>query len=108
MKNLAFAIAKTILNGFDRHIYLFSEITQSAQQRFEQCQWAEVQLAAKARNDFYDLRVAETLDVIKQDFFITELNDELWQAVKIAYIELISSHFHNKELIKCAQSIRLC
>jgi isocitrate dehydrogenase kinase/phosphatase len=93
MNNIAFAIAKTVLNGFDRHIYLFSEITQSAQQRFEHCQWAEVQLAAKARNDFYDLRVAETLDTIKQDFFITELDDELWQAVKIVYIELISSHF---------------
>jgi len=96
MKNFAFAIAKTILNGFDRHIYLFGEITQSAQQRFNQCQWAEVQLAAKARNDFYDLRVAETLDTIKQDFLISELDHELWQAVKIAYIDLISSHFQSE------------
>jgi len=93
MNNLAFAIAKTILNGFDRHIYLFSEITQSAQQRFEQCQWAEVQLAAKARNDFYDLRVAETLDTIKQDFCIDALDDDLWQAVKVSYVDLLCQHF---------------
>jgi isocitrate dehydrogenase kinase/phosphatase len=93
MKNLAFAIAKTMLNGFDHHIHLFSEITQSAQQRFENCQWAEVQLAAKARNDFYDLRVAETLSTLKQDFLISALDDQLWQAVKLAYIELISGHF---------------
>lgn len=93
MNTLAFAIAKTILNGFDRHIYLFSEITQSAKQRFEQCQWAEVQLAAKARNDFYDLRVAETLDTIKQDFCISTLDDDLWQAVKIAYVDMLSTHF---------------
>ena len=33
MKNLAFAIAKTIINGFERHIYLYSEITQAAKQR---------------------------------------------------------------------------
>ena len=93
MMNLAFAIAKTVLNGFDRHIYLFSEITQSAQQRFEKCQWAEVQLAAKSRNDFYDLRVAETLDTIKQDFRIDELNGELWQAVKVSYVKLLEKHF---------------
>jgi isocitrate dehydrogenase kinase/phosphatase len=92
MNNLAFAIAKTILNGFERHIYLFSEITQSAQQRFEQCLWSEIQAAAKARNDFYDLRVAETLDTIKQDFFIEKLDDNLWQAVKIAYVDLLTKH----------------
>lgn len=92
MKNLAFAIAKTILNGFERHIYLFSEITQSAKQRFEQCQWNEVQEAAKLRTDFYEKRVKETLDTIEQDFFITSLDGELWQEVKQSYIELLATH----------------
>ncbi|MEW6982262.1 bifunctional isocitrate dehydrogenase kinase/phosphatase [Colwelliaceae bacterium 6471] len=92
MKNLAYALAKTILNGFERHIYLFSEITLSAKQRFEQCQWAEVQAAAKARTDFYELRVQETLSTIKQDFRITALDNNLWQAVKAAYVDLLSTH----------------
>lgn len=92
MKNLAFAIAKTILNGFERHIYLYSEITQSAKQRFEQCQWNEVQQAARARTDFYDKRVSEALDTIKQDFFIGALDDELWQEVKQSYVGLLSTH----------------
>ena len=92
MKNLAFAIAKTIINGFERHIYLYSEITQTAKQRFEQYQWSQVQEAAKARTDFYELRVEETLDTIKQDFFIAELDDELWQYVKNCYIELLNQH----------------
>ncbi len=92
MKNIAFAIAKTIINGFERHIYLYSEITQTAKQRFEQYQWSQVQEAAKARTDFYERRVEETLDTIKQDFFITELDDELWQYVKNCYIELLSQH----------------
>ena len=65
MNNLAFAIAKTILNGFERHIYLFGELTRSAKQRFEQRQWNEIQDAAKKRTDFYDLRVKETLETIK-------------------------------------------
>ena len=74
MNNIAFAIAKTILNGFERHIYLFSEITQSAKQRFELCQWQSVQDAAKARTDFYDKRVEETIESIKKDFFVSELD----------------------------------
>mgnify|MGYP000120533749 FL=1 len=92
MKNLAFAIAKTILNGFERHIYLFTEITLNAKQHFEQCQWAEIQAAARARTDFFEQRVQETLVTMKQDFFITELDGELWQAVKECYIELLAKH----------------
>jgi isocitrate dehydrogenase kinase/phosphatase len=92
MKNLAFAIAKTIINGFERHIYLYSEITKTAKQRFEQQRWHDIQLAAKARTDFYDQRIEETLTTIKQDFLVTELNDELWQYVKSCYIDLLSKH----------------
>jgi isocitrate dehydrogenase kinase/phosphatase len=92
MKNLAFAIAKTIINGFERHIYLYSEITKTAKQRFEQQRWHDIQLAAKARTDFYDQRIEETLTTIKQDFLVTELSDELWQYVKTCYIDLLSKH----------------
>ncbi len=92
MNNLAFALAKTIINGFERHIQLFIEITQSAQQRFHQCQWAEVQQAAKERTTFYDQRVTETYSTIKKDFKISSLNDELWQEVKCHFIDLLSNH----------------
>ncbi|WP_448548254.1 bifunctional isocitrate dehydrogenase kinase/phosphatase [Thalassotalea fusca] len=92
MKNLAIALAKTILNGFERHIYLFSEITRTAQTRFEQRQWHEVQLAARARTDYYDLRVTETLTTIKNDFRITALNVMLWQQVKTEYLNLLQQH----------------
>ena len=86
MNNLAYAIAKTILNGFERHIFLFTEITRSAKQRFEQCQWQDVHLAAKQRTDFYDKRVTETLITLKQDFEIEQLDCQLWQNVKLAYV----------------------
>ena len=92
MNNLAFAIAKTIINGFERHIYLFSEITQSAKNRFEQQQWREVQVAAKARTNFYDRRVEETLATLKEDFLVTKLDDQLWQAVKNCYVDLLAKH----------------
>jgi isocitrate dehydrogenase kinase/phosphatase len=92
MKNTAFAIAKTIINGFERHIYLFSEITQSAKQRFEQCQWQNVQVAAKERTDFFDKRVTETLSTLQHDFSLTTLDDKLWQDIKIAYMGILARH----------------
>ncbi|NMP31976.1 bifunctional isocitrate dehydrogenase kinase/phosphatase [Thalassotalea sp. M1531] len=94
MNSLAVAIAKTIINGFERHLYLFNEITRSAKQRFEQAQWHEVQEASKQRTDFYDLRIKETLITIEKDFAITELDETLWQAVKKEYIEQLL--YHNK------------
>ena len=92
MNHLAIAIAKTILNGFERHIYLFFDITRTAKQRFEKRQWQAVQDAARARTDFYDLRVTETLDTIANDFQISALDEDLWQQIKQAYIELLSRH----------------
>tara|TARA_R110001583_G_scaffold43015_5_gene136721 strand:+ start:1250 stop:2986 length:1737 start_codon:yes stop_codon:yes gene_type:complete len=92
MNNLALAIAKTIINGFDRHIHLFIEITQSAQQRFQKCQWSDVQQAAKARTTFYEERVKESFETIKQDFHIESLDDDLWLQVKKEYVELLAEH----------------
>ncbi len=92
MNNLAFSIANTIITGFDRHIHLFIEITQSAQQRFQQCQWREIQQSAKARTTFYEQRVNETFDIIKQDFLIESLDDELWLQVKRDFIKLLTDH----------------
>lgn len=92
MQNLAGDIANTIINGFDRHIHLFIEITKSAQQRFHQSQWSEVQKAAKARTTFYEERVKETYETIKKDFLIDSLDDSLWLQIKQNYIELLSEH----------------
>jgi isocitrate dehydrogenase kinase/phosphatase len=92
MNNLAGDIANTIINGFDRHIHLFIEITKSAQQRYQQAQWGEIQKAAKARTTFYEERVKETYKTIKQDFAIDSLDDDLWPQVKRDYIELLADH----------------
>jgi isocitrate dehydrogenase kinase/phosphatase len=92
MTNLAGNIANTIINGFDRHIQLFIEITKSAQQRFQKSQWSEVQKAAKARTTFYEQRVKETYESIKQDYCIDSLDDTLWLQIKHNYIELLAKH----------------
>ncbi|WP_448212737.1 bifunctional isocitrate dehydrogenase kinase/phosphatase [Colwellia sp. MEBiC06753] len=92
MNNLAIAIAKTIINGFERHLHLFNEITHSAKIIFEQAKWQEGQEASKLRTDFYDLRIKETLTTIKQDFQIGELDEALWQQIKQEYISLLINH----------------
>ncbi|REL28120.1 bifunctional isocitrate dehydrogenase kinase/phosphatase [Thalassotalea euphylliae] len=92
MSNLAIAVAKTIINGFERHMYLFGEITRSAKERFEQAQWHEVQEASRQRTDFYDLRIKETLATIRQDFAIDELDEGLWQKVKQEYVDQLLYH----------------
>jgi isocitrate dehydrogenase kinase/phosphatase len=92
MTNLAGDIANTIINGFDRHIHLFIEITKSAQQRFQRSQWSEVQKAAKARTTFYEQRVKEAYESIKQDYCIDSLDNTLWLQVKQNYIELLAEH----------------
>ncbi len=89
---LTHALAKTILNGFERHIYIFSELTRSAKQRFEQCQWQAIHDASKERTDFFDKRVEETLTTIKGDFEINDLDDNLWKNVKCCYIKLLAVH----------------
>lgn len=92
MKRLAQAIALKVLEGFERHIFLYHEITKSAKTRFEQCKWDEVQTAAKQRTDFYEHRVTETLELLHQGFDIQTLNEPLWFEVKMAYIGLLSKH----------------
>ena len=87
-----YAIAKTILNGFERHIFLFGALTRSAKERFEQCQWQAIQEAAKERTDYFDKRVSETLQTIKQDFGIELLEIKLWQNIKACYVELLLNH----------------
>jgi isocitrate dehydrogenase kinase/phosphatase len=87
-----YAIAKTILNGFERHMFLFSALTRSAKERFEQCQWQEIHDAARERTDYFDKRVTETLHTIKQDFGIELLDIKLWQNIKICYVELLLNH----------------
>ena len=88
----ALIIANTITRGFDRHMALFTEITQSAQERFHQCQWSEIHKAASARTNFYDERVNETFKELKADFNISVLDNKLWQEIKIVYTKALTEH----------------
>ncbi|MBI2389167.1 MAG: bifunctional isocitrate dehydrogenase kinase/phosphatase [Deltaproteobacteria bacterium] len=85
-------IAKTILEGFDRHYRLFREISAAAKQRFERGDWRAVREASKARIQFYDMRVAEAVETVKTRFPEAGADESLWPQIKLSYITLLYDH----------------
>ncbi|MEF9996005.1 MAG: bifunctional isocitrate dehydrogenase kinase/phosphatase [Burkholderiaceae bacterium] len=90
------AIARAILEGFDRHYRLFRYVAQQAKPRFENGDWFGMREAAKQRIDFYDLRVLEGAARIERDFDLESLTDEerdaVWQAVKQRFVAQLAEH----------------
>ncbi|MGB5708843.1 MAG: bifunctional isocitrate dehydrogenase kinase/phosphatase [Arenicellales bacterium] len=85
-------IAEAILKGFNRHFTLFREITQAAKTRFEQADWEGESSARKERIYYYDLRVTESLETLKENFELEEFDQVLWQDVKRWYLWLLYDH----------------
>jgi isocitrate dehydrogenase kinase/phosphatase len=85
-------IAEAILKGFNRHFTLFREITQAAKTRFEQADWEGESSARKERIYYYDLRVTESLETLKENFELEEFDQALWQDVKRWYLWLLYDH----------------
>ncbi len=91
-KGLSTQIASTILNGFDRHFTIFSEITKGAKQRFENADWEAERVAARERIMFYDIRVKDAIAELRQLFDLEPFDSQLWFDVKRDYVQLISNH----------------
>jgi isocitrate dehydrogenase kinase/phosphatase len=89
---IAFDIAHTILDGFDKHYRLFRHASKTAKRYFELGAWPTAQRAARERIGYYDHRVQECVHVLEQQFAHEELNDQVWREVKLHYIGLLSSH----------------
>jgi isocitrate dehydrogenase kinase/phosphatase len=89
---IAFDIARTIRDGFDKHYRLFREASQQAKQHFERGTWAEAQQAARARIDFYDKRVQECVQQLEDEYEPSDLTDEVWRELKLHYIGMLSGH----------------
>jgi isocitrate dehydrogenase kinase/phosphatase len=93
----AFAIARALLEGFDRHYRLFREASASAKQRFEAADWAGQQRAQRERIEFYDKRVGESAERLQTEFQAGTLPMDVWQQVKLHYIGQLTDH-HQPEL----------
>ena len=89
---IAFDIARTILDGFDKHYRLFREASKNAKRHFEAADWATAQKAARERIDFYDKRVQEAVHVLEENYAREELTDRVWRETKLHYIGLLSGY----------------
>jgi len=89
---IAFDIASTILDGFDKHYRLFRAASQDARRYFETRDWTTAQAKARARIAFYDTRVQECVQVLEDEYEPADLTDEVWREVKLHYIGLLLGH----------------
>ncbi|WP_426113954.1 bifunctional isocitrate dehydrogenase kinase/phosphatase [Massilia sp. PWRC2] len=89
---IAFDIARAIVDGFDKHYRLFRASSQAARQHFEQASWQAAQQAARARIDFYDQRVHECVQALEDEYSDDDLCDAVWRQTKLHYIGLLSDH----------------
>lgn len=94
MVELSLDIARTILAGFDKHYRIFRETSVAARGFFERQEWPELRRINRERNDLYNLRVLEAVDVLKKEFpeFTTGSYEELWPQIKKDYITMLYEH----------------
>ena len=88
----AFAIAKAIVEGFDRHYRLFSAAARGAKARFERSDWQGQLDAQRDRIAFYDKRVDEAVERLHAEFKAAELSRDAWHQVKLHTIGLLTDH----------------
>jgi isocitrate dehydrogenase kinase/phosphatase len=88
----ALLIAQTLIEGFNKHYRLFRASSAGAKSRFELGDWQGVQAAVKERIQFYDDRVAETVERLHRDFNAETIDDVVWQQAKLYYIGLLTNH----------------
>lgn len=85
-------IAQAILQGFDNHFRIFSEITAGAQSRFELADWKAERHHSRLRIEFYDLRVNETIQLLHRNYQFKPLDEMCWADVKLRFILLLQDH----------------
>jgi isocitrate dehydrogenase kinase/phosphatase len=84
-------IARVLIEGFDRHYALFRECAKAAKRDFEAANWLAIGHLARDRIDFYDRRVAETVEHIEHDFRFSA-DDAFWAQVKQQFVALLAEH----------------
>ncbi len=88
----ALAMARALVEGFDKHYRIFREISRAAQDRFERADWAAVQRAHADRIALYDQRVTEAAERLQTEFDADALPEALWQDIKLQYVGLLTNH----------------
>ncbi|MGQ0545655.1 MAG: bifunctional isocitrate dehydrogenase kinase/phosphatase [Betaproteobacteria bacterium] len=90
--SLPLDIARSILEGFDRHYRLFRAAAVEARSLFARAAWPAMRSLARERIQMYDLRVEEAVRALLDRFPEAEVDESLWPAIKLAYIGLLHEH----------------
>ena len=85
-------VARTILQGFERHYALFRYCAQRAKTLFENGDWHGIQRLNRDRIEYYDTRVRECVGELERHYRASRMSDAFWQAVKQEYLPLLGDH----------------
>jgi len=94
------AIAQTILDGFNKHYFLFRRFGEEAKSCFESANWSRAGEGRKQRILGYEERVTETVDELNARFPDAADNADWWPEVKANYITLLLNHLQ----AECAET----
>ena len=97
---IAFDVARTMLDGFDKHYRLFREVSVQAKTAFETGDWAGLQQLQRDRIAYYDERVREASVILEDEYDAENIDDEIWRQIKLHFIGLLTNH-HQPE---CAET----
>ncbi|MGA9572360.1 MAG: bifunctional isocitrate dehydrogenase kinase/phosphatase [Lysobacterales bacterium] len=94
------AVAQTILDGFDRHYFLFRRYGYEAKFCFEHADWSRADKGRRERILGYEARVNETVSALNTRFPAACEDALLWPEVKAAYITMLLNHLQ----AECAET----
>ncbi|WP_338925905.1 bifunctional isocitrate dehydrogenase kinase/phosphatase [Mycetohabitans endofungorum] len=89
---IGFDLAQTILDGFNHHYQIFREAAINAKRQFERGDWHGLQKLARERITSYDDRVRECVKLLEDEYDAENIDDEVWQQIKLHYIGLLTHH----------------
>ncbi|SAK52356.1 bifunctional isocitrate dehydrogenase kinase/phosphatase [Caballeronia pedi] len=89
---IGFDVAKTILEGFEHHYRVFREAAIEAKALFEHSEWPALQQLARDRITSYDDRVEECVTLLEDEYDAENIDDDIWQQIKLHYIGLLTTH----------------
>ncbi|WP_277189308.1 bifunctional isocitrate dehydrogenase kinase/phosphatase [Caballeronia sp. BR00000012568055] len=89
---IGFDVAETLLDGFNRHYRVFRDAAIQAKQYFEEGDWLALQTLARDRIASYDDRVAECVTSLEDEYDAENIDDDIWQQIKLHYIGLLTTH----------------
>lgn len=89
---IAHDVARTMLDGFDKHYRIFREACVEAKACFEAGDWLGLRKLQRDRIAFYDQRVREAVETLEDEYDAESIEDDVWQQIKLHYIGLLTHH----------------